>query len=109
MNSKQILSKKLSEIRLAIEEMLEDKAIKHKVWNFGAYDIDPKYLVIVVGTETEIQKQELRSDKSFNESLKNLLEQFDWPEAAREHVVFSIESQEAVDKQSNGNWWYHYK
>lgn len=41
--------------------------------------------------------------------MKTLLEKFNWPIQARANVTFDIESQETVDRENNGNWWYHYK
>ncbi len=79
------------------------------VWSFGAYYIDPKYLVFVVGVPTDAAKETLKSTSTFTASMKELLETFNWPIQARAEVVFDVESQETVDRENNGNWWYHYK
>jgi len=94
-----------SEIRLLITKA----GIKPNVWSFGAYYIDPKHLVFVVGVQTDEQKDQLKTDQNFNDKIRSLLEKYHWPNEARKHVSFDIESQETVDRETDGNWWYHYK
>ena len=66
-------------------------------------------MVFVVGVPTDEAKEALKSNSSFSAAMKNLLEVYYWPKPARPDVAFDIESQETVDRDSNGNWWYHYK
>jgi hypothetical protein len=84
-------------------------AIKPFVWSFGAYEIDPKNLVFVVGVSTDKEKRNLKIDVKFNNNMKALLIKYNWPIESRKHVVFDIESQETVDRESSGHWWQHYK
>ena len=76
---------------------------------FGAYYIDPKHLVFVVGVQTGMQKDRLRANDAVMRRTRELLRRWRWPEAARPDVVFDIESQESVARESNGNWWHQYK
>ncbi|GIU36939.1 hypothetical protein TUM4644_37610 [Shewanella colwelliana] len=58
---------------------------------------------------TDKAKDILKSKGSFLSSMKMLLEKFNWPIQARPNVTFVIESLQTVDRENNGNWWYHYK
>ena len=104
-----LLKWKIWRIEAAIRRMLRDEGVQPRVWSFGAYYIDPKYLVFVVGVTSDEEKDRLRADGTFNEEMKCLLAAYNWPIQARAAVVFDIESQETVDRESKGNWWYHYK
>ena len=104
-----LLKWKIWRIESAIKGLIKAEGYKPLVWSFGAYYIDPKHLVFVVGVPTDEEKNKLKENNDFIQSLKSLLVKFGWPEKAREHVAFDIESQETVDRENNGNWWYHYK
>jgi hypothetical protein len=104
-----LLAWKVLRIEVAIKQILRSRGIEPHVWSFGAFYLDPKFLVFVVGVQTDAEKERLKSDPVFSGLLKNLLSLRNWPSSAREHVVFDIESQETVDRETNGNWWYHYK
>lgn len=79
------------------------------IWSFGAYYIDPRHLVFVVGVPTDKDRLSLKSNISFSASMIDLLNTYNWPKEARTDVVFDVESQETVDRESRGNWWHHYK
>ena len=96
-------------IEAAIKSLIKEEGYKPLVWSLGAYNINPKYLVFVVGVPTDKEKNQLKNNKEFNQSLKSLLEKFNWPKKARNYVTFDIESEETVNRETNGNWWYHYK
>ena len=88
---------------------VETQDVHCRVWWFGAYWIDPKHLVFVIAVKSDLERNKLRSNVALNQSLRELLVQFRWPDAARQHVIFDIESQETVTRETNGNWWYHYR
>ena len=104
-----LLKWKICRIESAIKSLIKTENSKPIVWSFGSYTIDPKYLTFVVGISTDEKRNQLRNNTEFNKSLKLLLAKFNWPKKARNYVTFDIESQETVDRETNGNWWYHYK
>jgi hypothetical protein len=100
---------KIWRIENSIKSLLKSLKIKPRVWSFGAYDIDPKNIVFVVGVTSDKEKNLLKSNSAFNNQLKQLLIKYTWPQEAQESVIFDIESQETVNRETNGHWWYHYK
>lgn len=106
---KLLLKWKIWRIESSIRKLVIAEGFKPMVWSFGAYYIDPKHLVFVVGVPTDSDKNTLKANGSFVSSMRGLLETFNWPTKARPEVVFDIESQETVDRENNGNWWHHYK
>lgn len=104
-----ILKWKIWQIEIGLKRLLKKAGVKPIVWSLGAYHIDPKHLVFVVGVPFDSERDRLRRDSSFLTAMRNLLVEHNWPRIAREHIHFDIESQETVDRETNGNWWYHYK
>jgi len=103
------LKLKIWRIESSIKRIVSSKGLKPYIWSFGAYYIDPKHLVFVIGVPTDKNRDDLKSDANFINELKSLLVKFNWPQVARSNVAFDIESQETVDRENEGNWWYHYK
>jgi hypothetical protein len=104
-----LLKWKIWRIESAIRALIKAEGLKPIVWSFGAYYIGPKHMVFVVGVPIDEDKNKLKDNARFIQPVKSLLVKFGWPEKAREHVAFDIESQETVERENNGNWWYHYK
>ncbi len=104
-----LLKWKIWRIESALKSLAASRGIKPTIWSFGAYYIDPKHLVFVVGVQTDKEKTELNSSLEFKHAMSQLLIKYKWPSKARDHVKFDIESQETVTRESDGHWWYHYK
>lgn len=77
-------------------------------WFWGYY-IHPKHLAVIVRVPTDRDKAKLSDDSTFLTDLRNELIVVNYPTEGREGVVFEIESQETVDREFNGNWYYRFK
>ena len=104
-----LLRWKISRISRAAAELIRRKGVDCRTWWFGAYYINPKHLVFVLCVPTDQERDLLRNDVHVTQELRALLEKYSWPVPARADVVFDVESQETVQRENNGNWWYHYK
>jgi hypothetical protein len=84
---------------------------KEKFWIewYGAYDIDPKNLVLWICVESDKVKSEFESNSKLLEELRETFLKNNYPEQAIPFIHIGFESQETVDRESNGNWYNHFK
>ena len=84
---------------------------KERFWIdwYGAYDINPRHLVIWVCVQSDHHKQQLGSNAHLMYQLRQILVNHDYPEPARPFVHIGFESEETVRRESDGNWYYHFK
>lgn len=76
---------------------------------FGAYEIHPKYMVVLIRVETDRDKQKLNQDVAFQTALRAQLAAVSYPPEGRDGVAFDVESQETVDREWDGDWWQRIK
>lgn len=104
------LKTKIERIKNDIENLTSSFCIeKFSVLYYGAFDIDPKYLVYWICVQTDKIKSELENNKELKQNLRQLLDKNEFPIDSRKYVAIEFESQETVDRESNGNWWHHFK
>ena len=108
--SKDSLKRKILDVRDEMKNIVskvcdEDVRID---W-FGAYDISPKHLVFWICVQTDKTKEKLIANKELYLQLHGLLEKYNYPQEARKSVFIGFESQETVERESDGNWYHHYK
>ena len=104
------LNRKIRKIERAIKDSVARLATEpFRVAHYGATDIDPRHLVYWICVQRDAERDRLASDSALNAQLRSLLVTFDYPASAREHVHIGFESQETVDRESDGNWWQHWK
>ena len=82
---------------------------KFRVEWYGAYDIDPKHLAFWICVQSDVMKDAILSNADLMHRLRSLLEIHQYPAEARPNVHIGIESQETVDRESNGDWHVHFK
>lgn len=104
----------IEKVTLRIEKEMEKiarVASSEKLWvtHYGANDIHPRHLVYWICVDSDSEKIRLERNPEFMSSLRALLTQFDYPAEGRDGVYIGIESKETVDRESNGNWWHHWK
>lgn len=79
------------------------------IWSFGAFNINPRHLAFWICVKSDAAKLELKSDVDLQIDLRNMLAEHNYPEEARPNVYIDFESQETVDRESQGNWYAHLK
>jgi hypothetical protein len=68
-----LLKWKIWRIESTLKRLVASEGFKPMIWSFGAYYIDPKHLVFVVGVPKNEAKDTLKSNISFNASMNELL------------------------------------
>ena len=79
------------------------------IWWFGAFHVNPKNLAYWICVKSDVTKQRLKSDYHLQKDLRELLANYNYPAEARQSVFIDFESQETVDRESDGNWYAHLK
>ena len=76
--------------------------------HIGATYINPKHLAICIalGTDEEVEKFDLME---ITKMVHQWLEEEKYPHEAIKHVGVRVDSQETVNREFNGNWFYCYK
>ncbi len=84
---------------------------REKSWvtYYGANDIHPRHLVYWICVESDAEKERLVADTALYAELRGLLTRYNYPAEGREEVHIGFESQETVDRESDGDWWQHWK
>ena len=105
-----VLEDKVRQIKDAISELAKTVAREPvSVTHYGAFDIHPRHLVYWICVQSDAERDRLAADESLRAALRQLLVTFDYPPEGREQVHIGFEAQETVDRESNGNWWHHWK
>src|SRR4051794_24018756 len=91
------------------KRLAQSRGVRAKISWLGAYYIHPSHLAVAVRVRTDGDRAALNSDLSFIPALRTELAAVNYPAAGREGVKFDIESQETVDRDFNGSWYYRFK
>jgi hypothetical protein len=103
------MKNKILDIKKEIEKIISTVSKeKFDILWYGAYDINPKHLVFWICVKTDSEKLRLELNTELMKSLKELLVKHDYPEMARESVHIGFESQETIDRESDGDLRLHF-
>ena len=105
-----LLGRKVRRIQRSLERLAK-AAAREPLWvtRYGAFYIHPRHLVYWICVKTDAERDRLASDPNLVASLHHTLVECDYPLEGRSDVHIGFESQETVDRESEGNWWYHWK
>ena len=92
-----------------IERLSRRHCSDAEVFSFGATDIDPRHLAIWISTKTDRDRDLFRANRALIAEFRTILLNLGYPPAAVPDVGFTFESNETVDRDHGGNWWYAVK
>lgn len=93
-----------------IVNQVQRLGVRHaQCYHYGALDIDPGYLAIWIIVNTDADKAALNHNQAMLDSFKRRLVENGYPSRALPSIHIGAESQETIDRESQGNWYYHFK
>ncbi len=104
------LEDKINAIEADMERIVKGLT-NEAVWttHYGAFDIDPKHLVYKICLQSDEERRQMANNVILKQQLRDLLDKHDYPKQARSNVYIGFESQEAIDRESGGNPWRHWR
>ncbi|AYL95998.1 hypothetical protein [Mucilaginibacter celer] len=102
------LRQKILAIKKDIKKIIS-KVCTERYWIewVGAYHINPKHLAFRICVKSDDMKLKLKSDAELYKVLRDVLDKHDYPVEARDKVFIGFESQQTVDRESDGKWHIH--
>jgi hypothetical protein len=99
-----------NQIELAIHAEIS-RQTREKFWvtHYGANHIHPKHLVYWIVVQSDREKRRLEADAALMATLRSLLDQYEYPAEGRAGVHIGFESHETVNRESDGNFYHHWK
>lgn len=79
------------------------------LFSFGAVDAFPGALAIWVTTRTDAERDRLLRDPGFEPKMRALLGQAGYPADCVGYAGFTAESEETVERDYKGNWYWAVK
>jgi hypothetical protein len=92
--------------RRAIRGILKNRGYSFRVESFGATSIDPRHLCVCINVNRDAERDLLQEDHELIDQFRQALLESGYPAESVQHVGFSFESQETVDRDFGGNWYY---
>lgn len=72
-------------------------------------DLTSRKHVFCIIVSTDDEKHFLKKNKNLNNMLNHLLCETNAENSGKHKIDFLFESQETIDRESNGNWFEHFK
>ena len=108
--SKHSLKGKLARIEYGIARLFKNEyGLRIWIWKEGFYEVDPESLKLWICLKTDHDKHTLVSDELADKKIRNVLVHHNYPKEAINLITIDFESEETVRRDSNGNWWVHFK
>ncbi len=89
-----------------IKLLAQEKCANADVFSFGVPDIHPRHLAFWIKTNSDEERDRLQVDAKLRQSFRDVLLELGYPAEAVPLVGFAFESQETVDRDFGGNWYY---
>jgi hypothetical protein len=96
----------IARARGKIRQLVRAKYPDARISSFGASAISPIYLCMCIDMQRDSEKEDLLADAELMNRMREALRDSRYPANAISAVTFSIESQQTVDRDFGGNWFY---
>jgi hypothetical protein len=93
-------------IRRGVRRLIRPQFPDAKVSSMGMSSIDPQYFCVLINVGRDSEKNELLQDKKLEGEIRQIALNAGYPPDSVPLISFSIESQQTVDRDFNGNWFY---
>lgn len=90
-------------------ELARTKEASAGIFHFGAVDIHPRHLAYWITTATDAQRDRLAGDSEMQDEFRRILMRAGYPADAILEVGFAYQSEETVQRDFGGNWFYAVK
>jgi hypothetical protein len=80
-----------------------------RVFIFGAIHLHPRHIAIWIATQTDEERDLMRASHELLPEFRRILLAAGYPPVAVPDVGFEFESQQTVDRDYGGSWWYAVK
>lgn len=102
------LEQTIKQLRKDVKKLIATRCDeKFDADTYGAVDLDPGLLVILVIVKTDAKKHILASDATWISQVRESLIFRNYPSNAIDKVIVAVESQETVYRESRGDWHLH--
>jgi len=93
----------------AIRALARQRVPLAGVFHIGAVDLSPFNLAFWITTPTDAERDMLAADTELQDEFRRILLRAGYPADAVLKVGFAFQSQQTVDRDYGGNWWYAVK
>jgi hypothetical protein len=104
-----ILSLRIWRAKREIRRIARRHCRRAKVFSLGAVHINPRHLAIWITTPTDEERDLMRAMPELISEFRRSLSAAGYPPEAIAEVGFAFESQQTVDRDYDGSWWYAVK
>jgi hypothetical protein len=100
----------IARAELAMLKKVREAIPAATIFSFGAIDLFPGSLAFWVRVPTDAERDGLLKDQTaFDRWMVAILLESGYPEDSVGRVAFTAESDETVNREHGGNWWYAIK